>query len=451
MTKTIDLTRGNPVKLILLFALPIFAGNLFQLFYNIADTMIVGYALGDDALAAVGATSAISNLLVYFAIGMTNGFSLVVARFFGANNIERMKKAVAGTVVLTLVISVVLTIIGLSFSALALKLLNTPDEIFDMAYSYLVVIIAGLIALMLYNMLSGLLRALGNSMAALLVLIGSVAMNIGFDLLFVFPLNMGVMGAAVATVLAQGISVVLCLIYIWKQFPILKPDKSHFKLEKNIVGELFSTGLSMAFMLSIVSIGTVILQGAINGLGTVIITAHTTARRISEIFMLPISTLASASATFASQNYGAGKLDRIGNGTIKAILMSWIWSAFSILVIYLFSPIMVELLTNTGDNQVIETAVSYMRINLPFYFVLGILVILRSVLQGMGRKIVPLFSSSLELLGKFLVAFLLAPQMGYFGVCISEPIIWIVCAILLLIVFLRDEYIRDSLHLVFKR
>jgi len=427
-----DLTKGNTLKLIITFAIPILIGNLFQQLYNLIDTVIVGQTLGVKALAAVGATSPIIGLLLSFAIGMTNGYSVVIARFFGANDIKEMKKAVAGTVVLGLATSILFTVVSLIGIRPVLRILATPDDVIDGAYSFARIIIMGLTFSMLYNMFSSVLRALGDTKSPLYFLIISTVVNIILDYLFICGFGMGVEGAF-ATVLSILLSAVLCFIYILKNYPILRLKKEDFNLNRSIIMDLFSTGISMGLMLSVVAIGTVILQNAINGFGTETIAAHTAARKITEMFMLPLSTVSVTAATFSSQNYGANKPDRIKKGFIQLILISWVWSTVVVIMSFTIVPLIVSGITGTAETEIIDTATRYLRIDTPFYYVLGILLVLRSAMQGIGQKVVPIMASVIELVGKVIAAYYLAPKLGYLGICITEPIIWIACALFLVI------------------
>jgi putative MATE family efflux protein len=413
-----------------MFALPILGGNVFQLFYNIADTMVVGHVLGEVSLAAVGSTAAVYSLIISFANGMANGFSIIAARFFGGKESDKLKQAFATSICLTVVIAIILTVIGQIFLIPMLKLLNTPSDIINEAHSYISVILAFVIVTMFYNVLAGILRAVGNSKMPLLFLVIASVVNVILVFVFVAGARLGVRGAAIATVISQILSLVLCIIYIIKKCPFLHLSRKDFKLEKQLVTELFTTGLSMALMLSIVAIGTVILQGAINDFGKETIAAHTAARRISEIFMLPVATIGVAASTFTSQNYGARNFKRIATGINYSFLIVAIWVIISNIIIFLFASDIVTAITGSDKTELIATSTKYLRINLPFYAFLAILVILRNVLQGMGSRIIPIVSSFIEFAGKFLVVGVLVPSMGYLGVCISEPMIWFACSVL---------------------
>ena len=437
--KITDLTKGDPGKLIFYFALPIFLGSVFQQMYNLADTVIVGYTLGENALAAIGSTTPLFGLIVGMALGMNNGFSIVIARYFGAKNMDKMRQAVAMTIILDLIISVVFTVVGVSQIMHLLEFLNTPAEIINDAYGYIVVILMFMTVTIMYNMIAGVLRALGDSRSPLVYLIYASILNVVLVFTFILVFRWGIKGSAYATVISQILSVILGFNHIIKRCPELKLSKVDFKYDGTMVMELFTSGLSMGFMLSLVSIGSVALQSAINSFGKDIITAHMAARKVSEIFMMPLGTLATGAATFVSQNYGAKKYERINIGLKKTVFMGAIWSTIVVIVSFAFGPYIIKYLTGTNDTLIIDTAVRYLRINTPFYYVLAILLIYRSTLQGIGRKFTPLISSSIELLAKFAVVGFLAPTMGYLGVTISEPIIWVSCAIFVLIVFYSDK------------
>ena len=439
-----DLTKGNPTKLILMFAIPLLIGNVFQQLYNIIDVRIVGTTLGNNALAAVGSTSSINSLVIGFVNGLTNGFAIIVARNFGANDYEKMRKSVAGTLTLGLLTSIILTIISVTALMPFLRFLNTPDEIIKDAYAFIKIILLGMTAAMLYNVCSGVLRAIGDTVTPLLFLIVSALVNIVLDFTFILAFKMGVEGAAYATVISQILSFVLCFIYILKKYPFLRLHKEDFKLNRYLISELYGTGISMGFMLSLVSIGTLALQSSINTFGTQIIVAHTAARKLSEMFMLPISVFGAAAATFSSQNLGANRIDRIKIAINKNIMLIWIWSTIVIIATFTMAPLLIQLITGTKDTDIIKTATSYLRFNTPFYYVLCVLIVIRNAMQGIGDRITPVLSSIIELAGKVAVVVYLAPKLGYFGIIISEPIVWILCSLLLGFKIRKNEVLMSK-------
>lgn len=439
-----ELTSGNPAKVIFAFSVPIIIGNLFQQLYSMIDTIIVGRTIGVDAIAALGSTSYISTLIIGFMSGLTNGFSIITARHYGAGDSVKMRRSVAGTIIIGLVVSAILTVSSIFFIKPFMRLLNTPADIFDQAYSYISVTLFFMVTAMLYNMSAGVLRAVGDSITPLVFLIISSGMNVGLDILFITKFGMGVAGAAYATIISQTLSFILCCVYIVIRFPYLIPKAEEFKITWAEVWELFSMGLSLALMFSLVEVGSLILQRAINNFGTQTIAAHTAARKISSILMLPYTAFGSACATYCSQNIGAGRPDRAGKGVKSSIVMAWVWSAAAVIIGYVFSPYIVSWIAGTEEQYIVDLASRYMRVNTPFYFVLAVLIVLRSSLQGLGRKAVPVASSIIEMVGKAVIAFTAAPALGYFGVMISEPIVWILMTILLIIGYVSDRQLMEA-------
>lgn len=429
------MTEGNIITVILIFAFPIFLGNIFQQLYNVVDTAVIGNVLGDDALAAVGASAALYGLVIGFSSGITNGFSVVLARFFGAKDEEKMRESVAWIYVLTVVIGGILTALSLIFLHPILEALKTPDNLISRTDRYLRIILAFSLIIMIYNMFSGILRAIGNSRVPLYFLIISSVLNAILDYVFVKNLGLGIAGAAYATIIAMAISAVLCAVYIWLKCPMLHFSAAYLKWDPALLKELLTTGFSMGLMLVVVSIGSVALQRAVNSLGETIMTAHTAARKLDDVFMLPLGTLSMASSTFASQNLGAGKYDRVQKGIKQGILLAMGWSLISIVCVFCFGRSMIHLLTGTSNQEVIKWAFLYIRINIAFFMALGVLLILRSSLQGIGRKLVPVLGSVVELALKFAAAVFVADWLGYFGICILEPVIWIICALMVFLDF----------------
>lgn len=434
-----DLTKGNITKLIFSFALPLLFGNIFQLFYNLADTRIVGQFLGNNALASIGATSSLNWVIIGFLNGLANGFAIVTARFFGAKDHKRLKKAFAHAITLGLITSIVFTVFSLVFIDQILDYMNIPAEIYQDAKNYIYIILAGMTVTMIYNVCAGMLSAIGDTVSPLIFLIISTIVNIVLDLLFVLVLKSGIKGAAYATIIAQILSVVLCVVFILKKHRFIVPQSSDFKFNRRLAWEMYATGASMGLMISLVGIGTVILQGSINKFGTQIIVAHTTARKISEIFMMPISVFGMAAATFSSQNYGAGKIDRVKKGLMQTTIITWGWSVIVILITWLATPFLIRLITGIVDVETVSIVVKYMKINTAFYFVLDIVIVFRNALQGVGDKIIPIVSSVVELVGKCLMAVYLAPRLGYFGIIINEPIVWAGMAVCLALGFLSNK------------
>jgi putative MATE family efflux protein len=419
-----DLTKGNPTKIMLQFAIPVALGNVFQLFYSLADTRIVGSILGEKALAAVGATTSISTLFIGFLSGLTGGFALLTAKSYGAGEKEGIRRYSAGCLLLGTLTSLFLTLVCVGGLPLFLKLLNVPDDLLVDAKGYIRIILLGMLMTMLYNACANILRSVGDTAAPLLFLIGSSLLNIVLAILFVLNFRMGVSGAALATVISQSVSALLCLAYMIKRYPVFRFRIEDFHITKKEVKELYSSGLSMAFMMSLVFFGTLSLQSVINTFGTEIIVAHTAARKMTEFFMLPFSVMGVTMATFCGQNMGAGKQDRIRLGIRKALSITWIWSAGMILLSYTVSPLLVQLVTGTGSREVLNTASLYLRVNSLFYVVAASISIFRNALQGCGDHKTPVISSFIELVGKVVIAMFLAPVLSYMGIIVAEPIVW---------------------------
>ena len=428
-----DLTKGHPGKLIILFALPLLIGSVFQLFYNLVDTRIIGETLGTEALAAVGATSTMNNLIIGFLIGLTNGFAILTARDFGAKDEEGMRKNIAGTLLLGSMVAMILTVVSVAFLPQILRLLNMPEQLMDEGISYIRIILLGMICAMLYNVCASTLRAVGDTVSPLIFLIISTVCNIGLDYLFILGFKWGVSGAALATVIAQLGSAIMCFIYMRRRYPHLRLKLSDFRLSTDHIMQLLTTGLSMGLMQSLVSLGTVALQGAINTFGTYTIVAHSAARRVTELFMLPFSAFGMTMATYCGQNRGAGRLDRVCEGLRKAILMVWGWCLLVLVASYTISPYLIKLITATTIEEIIDTAVLYLKIDTLLYAVPALISILRNALQGLGDKVTPIFSSFIELLGKVLVVVFLTPKLKYMGIILAEPIVWVLMVIPLII------------------
>lgn len=424
--KSIDLLSSPIVSSLLTFALPILISNALQQFYNAADTTIVGNFLGFNSLAAIGATSAIYELIVGFAIGIANGMGIVVARHFGAGDIEKIKRAVAGSIVIGSVLSLAVMLVGGVWLYGLLRLVHIPENIINEAYSYIYIIMIFFFLTFFYNWSASMLRAIGNSLTPLLILIVTSVINIGLDILFITRFNTGIKGAAIATVISQGISALLCIVYMYIKADILIPKLKHFKYNYYVYTDLSTQGFAMGFMSSIVSIGTVILQTAVNGMGVTIIAAQTTGRRIMFFLMMPMSSLATALTTFVSQNFGAGNKSRIKSAVKYANIINTIWSIISVVFVYTLSIPFIRFISGSDDNELIANAKLYIAMAAPFFWALGILFNLRNALQGMDRKIEPLISSCIELICKIAFVLFIIPVFGYMGVVLTEPIIWVV-------------------------
>ena len=428
-----DLTKGKIGKLIITFAIPLAIGNIFQLLYSFADVYIVGNTLGNNALAAVGSTSTLNDLIVGFLIGLTNGFAVVTAQSFGAKDEKKLRSAVAHTLMLGVSVSVLLTVLSVVFLPQIFTALNIPSEHYENAYAYARIILLGMTASMAYNVCASILRAVGDTITPLIFLIISSVFNVALDFIFIAKVGMGVEGAAYATIISQIVSAVLCFVYMFKKYKILRVNAEDFTFSGNMVKNLMGSGLSMGFMNSFVAFGTVALQSSINTFGTNIIVAHTAARKLTSFFMMPFAVFGMTMAAYCAQNYGAEKYGRIRRGVFLSVLYSWIWCALLIVFIYCFAPPLLRFITSTDVPEIIDTAALYLRINCILYCVTAVISIFRNALQGLAVRKTPIVSSAIELIGKVGVVILLTPRIGYMGIILSEPIVWVLMVIPLII------------------
>lgn len=440
----VDLIHGPIFQSLVIFAIPLLISNIFQQLYNTMDTMIVGNVLGDASLAAIGACTSIYDLLVGFALGIGNGLAIVTARSFGSKDEKLLKKSVAGSIIIGIFVSLGVTLIGVFGLKPLLTLLKTPVEIFDEAYRYIFVIVLFTIVMFAYNLCAGLMRAIGNSVMPLVFLIISSLLNIALDLLFITQFNLGVMGAAIATVIAQGGSVVFCFIYMINKTKLLIPSKEDFKYDASLYKELLGQGFSMGFMSCIVSAGSVILQYGINKLGYLIIAGHTAARKIYMFFNMPFMAMGMAISTFVSQNKGANQKDRIKKALSIAYLYDVVMAGVVTVIIFLVGADLVKMISGSSEAVVLNNGTMYLKVVGPFYAVLGILVQTRFALQGIGQKLLPLVSSVIEFLGKILFVVVFIPKFEYMAVIFCEPAIWCVMTIQLLYAFYTSPYIRGK-------
>lgn len=440
----VDFLHGPIVKSLILFAIPILISSIFQQMYNMVDTMIVGHLLGDQALAAMGACTSISDLLVGFAVGVGNGMSVVSARSFGAGKTDLLKKSVAMTICLGTIVTVLISAGGSIILRPLLEILNTPAEIVEQSYSYVSVIVSCAMVMMAYNLSAGLLRSIGNSVIPLVFLILSSVLNVVLDIVFIATFQMGVRGAAYATIISQGVSAVLCIHYIWKKAPSLVPERRHFVYDNKLCTELLGQGISMGLMGSIVSCGTLILQSGINGFGTLIIAGHTAARKVHGICCMVVGTMSMALSTFVSQNYGAGQRERI----VRAVRYMYIYNILAAVLItvglLVFARPLVQFITGSNEPEVLDNAHMYLIIVGPFYGILGILLQLRSALLGIGEKVVPIISSVIELAGKIVFVMVFIPRFQYMAVIFCEPVVWCLMTAQLMFSYYRNPFIRGE-------
>ncbi|MCZ2493255.1 MATE family efflux transporter [Dellaglioa carnosa] len=420
-----SLTSGNPAKLIFMFTIPLLVGNLFQQLYSISDTLIVGQTLGVDALAAVGSTGSIQFLIIGFAQGLTAGLSIITAQRFGAKDYRGVRKSFAAGLLISLVATIVLTAVSLFFVKDILTLMKTPPEIFGDAQTFISIIFGGIFASMAFNILSNVIRALGDSRTPLYFLIFASIINVGLELLFILVFHWGVAGAGFATIIAQSCSVVFCLVYIYRKIPILHIGHHHFKeiTMKNINEHLY-VALPMAFQASIIAIGAIMLQSALNGLGTTAVASTTAASKIDQLSTQPMMSFGIGMATFTAQNYGAKKYSRVLDGVKKCLLMSGTFSVIASLLVILFGQQLVTLFVGNNAPKVVALSQVYFNINGSFYLLLSVLFVIRYTLQGLGQSIIPTVAGVVELLMRSFAAIFLAGAFGYAGACFANPLAW---------------------------
>lgn len=425
---TKDMTTGSSMKLILGFAVPLLMGMLFQQVYSLVDTIIVGRFLGVNALAAVGATGSINFLIIGFCLGLCNGFALPVAQRFGAKDYDGLRKYVGNSAVLSVIVGGTITIFTVVFCRNILQIMDTPADIIDLSYNYIVVIFAGIPATLLYNILSSHLRSLGDSVTPVAFLILSACLNIGLDLLFIVTFHWGVFGASFATVLSQLVSGVLCLVFIIIRFDILHLKRDDWRLDPAYVRNLLVMGLPMGFQYSITAIGSVILQAAVNSLGSIAVASMTAASKISMFVVCPFDALGSTMATYGGQNVGAGKLERLGKGLRSAVILGAIYSAVIFVVVYFFGENMIQIfLSPTEENAatVLVWAKEFLVINAAFYFPLALVNIVRFLIQGMGFSGFAVFAGVFEMVARTIVGLFLVPVFGFVAACFASPLAWI--------------------------
>lgn len=434
-SKTKDMTCGSPLKLILGFAIPMMLGLIFQQVYSLVDTIIVGHFLGVSALAAVGATGSINFLIVGFCLGVCSGFSLPVAQRFGAKDYDGLRKYVGNSAVLSAIIAIFMAISTVLLCRHILVLMQTPKDIIDLSYAYIVIIFGGIPFTVLYNILAGYLRSLGDSVTPVIFLILSSCINIGLDLLFIVVFPFGVAGAAYATIISQAVSGILCLIVIIKKFDILHLQKRDWELDGTYVKVLLGMGLPMGFQYSITAIGSVILQASVNTLGSTAVASMTAASKISMFVVCPFDALGSTMATYGGQNVGAGKLDRLSRGLWTAGILGTIYSLFVLAVLCFWGHYLVYLFVAAEETAIIAEAREFLIINAIFYIALVYVNVVRFMIQGMGFSGFAVFAGVFEMIARTLVGVFFVPRFGFTAACFASPLAWIFADIFLIPAF----------------
>lgn len=453
-----DMTKGDPLKLILLFSIPLLIGNIFQQLYNLADIVIVGRTLGIEALASVGAISPLFFLIMFVVVGLTNGFAVVTGQMFGAKDVNAVRRSVVVSIILGSIFTIIFSTVCSILMNPILHCMNVPQNIYHNAYWYIQIVAAGLIVCCFYNLLASVIRALGDSKTPLYFLIFASILNIFLALLFILKFNMGVPGSAVAVVLSQGVSGLMCIYYIKKRFPILHLRKSDWVFKKDerkqdleFMKEHLRVGIPMALQFSILGLGILIIQSVCNTFGSNVIAAFTAALRIEQIATLPMISFGVALAAFVAQNYGAMNFSRIRQGVKKASIINLILSIIMAFIMHFYGSDIVRIFLGNSNEEIITIARSYLFISTMFYFFLGQIFIFRNALQGMGQTIIPLTASTAELLVRSFSAMYLAVKFSYFGIFYAGPIAWVTASIIVAIGYTsRIGKIARKAHSLYK-
>lgn len=426
------MTSGSPMKLILGFLIPMLFGLLFQQLYNMVDAIIVGKYLGVEALAAVGSTGSINFMIVGFCIGVCSGFSIPVAQKFGERNDSALRKYVANGGWLSLIFASVMTIAVCIWCKDILVWMKTPEDIIDGAYSYIFVIFMGIPAIYLYNLLSGIIRAMGDSKTPVFFLLISSILNIVLDLFTILVLDMGVAGAAWATIISQGVSGVLCLIYMRKKFTILKFQGDEWKPDKHAALVLCGMGIPMGLQYSITAIGSVILQTSVNSLGSIAVASVTAGSKISMFFCCPFDAMGATMATYGGQNVGAKKIDRIDKGIKSCIVLGAIYSVIALVVLYFLGDVVALLFVNAHEVEILANTRRFLMASVVFYFPLSLVNIVRFMIQGLGYSKLAIMAGVSEMVARSIMGFCLVPLFGYVAVCYANPFAWIAADLFLI-------------------
>ena len=433
MTK--DMTSGSPAKLIFGFAIPMFLGLLFQQFYSMVDTLIVGKFLGVNPLAGVGSTTSLNFMVLGFCMGVCNGFAIPVAQMFGAREEGRLRRYVTNGAWLCIVFSVVMTLVVVAVCRPVLVLMQTPEEIFDYAYVYIVIVFWGIPCTFLYNILAAIIRSLGDSKTPVVFLAISSGINIVLDLVFVLIFGMGVEGPAIATVLAQGISGIICLFYMYRKFPVLHASREEWKPEFSYMGKLCYIGIPMGLQYSVTAIGTLVLQAAVNGLGAAVVAGVTAGQKINAFIQCPLEALGQTMAPYAGQNVGAQKYDRIGKGLKSAAGMGFVVSVLCFVLAIFFGKQLTMLFVDASETTIISYSYQFLLFCTGGYCLLTLVNTVRFTIQGMGFSVFAILSGIMEMIARILAATVVVRKIGFTGTCLAHPMAWLFADIFLIPAF----------------
>ena len=433
MTK--DMTSGSPAKLIFGFAIPMFLGLLFQQFYSMVDTLIVGKFLGVNPLAGVGSTTSLNFMVLGFCMGVCNGFAIPVAQMFGAREEGRLRRYVTNGAWLCIVFSVVMTLVVVAVCRPVLVLMQTPEEIFEYAYVYIVIVFWGIPCTFLYNILAAIIRSLGDSKTPVVFLAVSSGINIVLDLVFVLAFDMGVEGPAIATVLAQGISGIVCLWYMYRKFPVLHASREEWRPEFSYMGKLCYIGIPMGLQYSVTAIGTLVLQAAVNGLGAAVVAGVTAGQKINAFIQCPLEALGQTMAPYAGQNMGAEKYDRIGKGLKSAVGMGFVVSVLCFVLAIFFGKQLTTLFVDASETTIISYSYQFLLYCTGGYCLLTLVNTVRFTIQGMGFSVFAILSGIMEMIARILAATVVVQMIGFAGTCLAHPMAWLFADVFLIPAF----------------
>ncbi len=435
------MTFGNPFRLLIIYSFPILLGSLFQQLYNMCDTIIVGRYLGPDALASVGNTGPMNFLVFGFLYGMTSGFAVITAQRFGAHDEEGLRRSVAMNILLNLVTGILITLLACALTMPLLRAIHTPKQILQWSFDYIFTCYAGILCIILYNGCACVLRAVGDSKTPVYFLVFSSALNIGLDIIFIARFQLGVFGAALATVISQGVSGILSFIWIIIKYPMLHVSLRHFKTDWRFASRHLSIGMNMGFQFSITAIGTIVIEGALNRFGATTIAAFTAAQKVEQLVTVVAGVMGVTMANYGGQNLGAGRVDRIKEGVTKGIIISVAFAILAALLAWFFNDQLLALFLDRSKvaqgtwGELLESSRTYLHITTVFYPVLFVIFIYRNVLQSIGKGFWPLMGGVFELIARSAAAFILPAFIGYAGICASEPLAWFSAAIPLAIAY----------------
>lgn len=436
-----DLTKGSPFALIISFSIPMILGNLLQQLYNFADTMIVGQFLGINALSGVGETGSINFLILGFCMGVCAGFAIPVAQMYGAGDYTALRKYVANIYHLSLWFSVIISVVVSILGRRILMWMGAPDEIIDYAYIYILTIFLGIPITFMYNILAGIIRAIGDSTSPLIFLIISIVINVGLDCLFIAVFGMGVFGAALATVISQLISSILCFILIVRKYDILHVKGDEWKADGHYMANLCKMGLPMGLQYSITAIGSVILQSSVNSLGSIAVAATTTASKVNMLFISVLDALGAAMATYGGQNLGAGKISRLKKGTMAAVILGVSYSILAFIAVIFVRKPLIALFMEKPVPEMAEMASLHVLITTGCLSMLVFVNVLRFMIQGVGYSNFAIIAGVLEMVARTVAGIVFIPLFGFTGACVASPFAW----------FLADCFLVPAFFIVIRR